>query len=145
MLMLIACIYLQWTPSLEHLSILSKNESASYWAQYHAGLFDNEKKFPIAHLLIISYVVLILASNRSSSSESAAEQYALASIFLAVFMSWFFAPIHAIQTRLFDFYLAPLVFLVGNIRLTRTILFATLGLASLLYIRMELLHNWIIG
>ena len=144
-LLLVGCIYLEWTPSFNQLSFLSKYESTPYWGQYQAGLFTTEKLFPAAHLLIVAYAILILLPNKPYPGSIVIEQYALASILLAVFLSWLFAPIHAMQTRLFDFYLAPLVFIVGNLRLTRITLAATLGLATLLYIRMELLHNWIIG
>lgn len=143
---LITCIYLQWTLPFDRLSFLSKNESAAYWQQYQSGLFIDERAFPLAHLLIIGFVTTIVILNKSSLLiDNLTEQYALGSILLAVFLAWFFAPIHAMQTRLFDFYLAPLVFIVGNLRLTKITLAATLGLAILLYIRMELLHNWIIG
>lgn len=145
LILLIASIYLGWGPSNDLLSFLSKHESTHYWNQYQAGLFTIEKVFPTAHLIILFYVILILLINQSFPETSSTEQYALGSILLAASLAWFFAPIHAMQTRLFDFYIAPLVFLVGNLRLTRAMLVITLGLASLLYIRMELLHNWIIG
>lgn len=144
-LALVICIYLQFTPSFEQLSFLSKNESATYWDQYQSGLFNKERAFPAAHLLIIGYITIILLINKSYFLDSPVNQYALSSLCLAVALAWFFAPIHAIQTRLFDFYLAPLVFLAGNLRPTRINLVLTLALATLLYIRMELLHNWVIG
>ncbi|MBU3637583.1 EpsG family protein [Polynucleobacter sp. es-MAR-4] len=138
-------IYLQWTPSFEQLSILSKNESAAYWEQYQLGLFSSERIFPLAHLLTIGYVIFILFFDQLHLENGTTEKYAIASICLAVFLAWFFAPIHAAQTRLFDFYVAPLVFLAGNLKLNKINLFATLGLAVLLYARMELIHNWILG
>lgn len=143
--LLVAFIYLDWTPSFEQLLPLSKNESAPYWGQYRLGLFDNQLDFPLAYLLIIGYVIFLLFTNDSSSEESYSSQLALASILLAVLLAWFFAPIHAIQTRLFDFYVAPLVILVGNLRHHWTTAAATLVLAGFLYIRMELIHNWVIG
>lgn len=143
--LLISCIYLEWTPSFGQLSFLGKHESTPYWGQYLAGLFATERLFPAAHMLIIAYAIFVLLLNKALPETNTIEQYALASILLAVFLAWFFAPIHAMQTRLFDFYLAPLVFIAGNLRLTKTTLATTLGLAILLYIRMELLHNWIIG
>lgn len=142
---LVASIYLEWTPSFEQLLPFSKNESAPYWDQYRQGLFDNQINFPLAHLLIIGYVTFLLLFNDSTTEEISTNQLALASILLAVFLAWFFAPIHAIQTRLFDFYLAPLVFLAGNLGSSRITLWVTLLLAILLYARIEVLHNWIIG
>lgn len=143
--LLVPFIYLEWTPSFEQLSLLSKNESAPYWEQYQQGLFDNQINFPLAHLLIIGYVIFILLINDSIAEKSDINQLVLASILLAVFLAWFFAPVHAIQTRLFDFYVAPLVFLAGNLGSSRITLGVTLLVAIFLYVRMELLHNWIIG
>ncbi|BEI32938.1 EpsG family protein [Polynucleobacter sp. HIN5] len=143
--LLVIFIYLEWTPSFEQLLPLSKNESAPYWDQYRQGLFDNQINFPLAHLLIIGYVIFILLINDSTTEEKNRDQLAFASILLAIFLAWFFAPIHAIQTRLFDFYAAPLVFLAGNLRGPRITQGITLLIAILLYIRMEFLHNWIIG
>lgn len=44
--LLISCIYLEWTPSFDQLSFLSKHESTPYWEQYQAGLFTTERLFP---------------------------------------------------------------------------------------------------
>ena len=142
---LVACIYLQWVPPTDHLSFLAKTESESYWNQYVTGVFAKENIFPIANLIILAYLILILVFNKESFKQGSIEQYALGSILLGAFLAWVFAPIHAIQTRLFDFYLAPLVFVAGNLRLNKVTLIATLGLATALYLRMELLHNWILG
>ncbi len=142
---LVASINLEWTPSYEQILPLSKNESAPYWDQYRQGLFDNQINFPLAHLLIIGYVIFILLINDSAKEENLINQYVLASILLAVFLAWFFAPIHAIQTRLFDFFMAPLVFLAGNLGRSWITLGVSLLLAILLYTRMEILHNWILG
>ena len=143
--LLVAFIYLEWTPSFEQLLPFSKNESAPYWEQYRQGLFENQINFPLAHLLIIGYVLFIFLIHNSTTEEISINQLVLASILLAVFLAWFFAPVHAIQTRLFDFYVAPLVFLAGNLGNSRITVAVTLLLAILLYARMELLHNWIIG
>lgn len=144
-LCLIGCIYLQWTPPLQQLTFLSKNETQFYWGLLNEGIFSKERLFPIADLLIIAYLIFILAEDKTKISSGSIQQYALGSILLGVFLAWFFAPIHAAQTRLFDFYAAPLVFLAGNLKLNKINLFATLGLAILLYARMELIHNWILG
>lgn len=142
---LVACIYLSWTPTGDQLSFLLRGDSAAYFMQYKNGLFNQEKVFPLADIAILIYLGFILAVKQDFSESSPIERYALGSILLAVFLAWFFAPIHAIQTRLFDFYVAPLVFLAGNLRLNRYTLAATLGLAALLYTRTEFIHNWIMG
>ncbi len=142
---LVVFIYLEWTPSFEQLLPFSKNESAPYWEQYRQGLFDNQINFPLAHLLIIGYVVFIFLIHNSTIEDISMNQLVLASILLALFLAWFFAPVHAIQTRLFDFYIAPLVFLAGNLGRSWITLGVTLLLAIFLYVRMELIHNWIIG
>lgn len=142
---LVACIYLQWTPTAGQLRLLSIADSKPYWDQYHEGLFSKEKLFPIANLLIIGYLIFLLLANKTSLETDLIQRYSLASILLAIFLAWFFAPIHAAQTRLFDFYIAPLVFLAGNLKSNKYTLFATLGLVILLYIRIELIHNWMIG
>lgn len=144
-LCLIGCIYLQWTPSVQQLSFLSKNEAQPYWDQFNEGSFSKERLFPVADLLIITYLIFILIADKIRISAGSIQQYALGSILLGVFLAWLFAPIHAAQTRLFDFYAAPLVFLAGNLKVNKINLFATLGLAALLYARMELIHNWILG
>jgi hypothetical protein len=142
---LIACIYLQWTPSAEQTSYLARGDAANYWLQYKAGVFNQERIFPLADIAILIYLGFILAFKTDFSKHLPIERYALGSILLAVFLAWFFAPIHAVQTRLFDFYVAPLIFLAGNLRLNLYTLVATLGLAILLYTRTELIHNWIMG
>lgn len=142
---LLACIYLQWTPNGDQLSFLARGDSAPYWFQYKAGGFNQERLFPLADVVILLYLGFILIWKPHFREHTTIERYALGSILLAVFLAWFFAPIHAIQTRLFDFYVAPLVFLAGNVKLNRYTLFATLSLAILLYIRTEFIHNWIMG
>ncbi|MBU3580988.1 EpsG family protein [Polynucleobacter sp. AP-Capit-er-40B-B4] len=141
----LACIYLGWTPSANQLSFLAKTESQLYLDQYHSGIFSQEKKFPDAYLLIIAYLIFILYADKMSPMINFLQRFSLASILLAVFLAWIFAPIHIAQTRLFDFYVSPLIFLAGNLKPNKYTLVATLSLAILLYIRMELIHNWILG
>jgi hypothetical protein len=142
---LLACIYLQWLPPTNLMRFLTLTDSMPYRNQYQEGLFANEPLLPIAQLLVIAYCVFLLLVDKKALTIDLVEQYVLASILLGTFLAWFFAPIHLIQTRLFDFYIAPLVFLVGNLKLSKLNLSVTLGLASLLYARMELIHNWILG
>lgn len=142
---LLGCIYLQLTPQADQLSFLAKGASATYWIQYKEGVFDNQRIFPLGSLTILVYLSCILIWNLNSLMNLNIERLALGSILLAVILAWFFAPIHAIQTRLFDFYVSPLIFLVGNLRLNRWVLVTTLGLALMLYARVEFIHNWILG
>lgn len=142
---LLVCIYLQLTPSDDLISFLNRGPSTLYWMQYKNGHFDNERIFPLANLVILIYITYIVSKNFNSPMDWGIERLAFASILLSLTLAWFFAPIHAIQTRLFDFYVSPLIFLIGNLKLTRSTLILTLILATILYIRIEFMHNWIMG
>ncbi|BDT78436.1 hypothetical protein PKF032_03240 [Polynucleobacter yangtzensis] len=101
--------------------------------------------FPQVGLFVLTYLLILFVFEKKLLLPNRVNQYVLASTMLALFLAWFFAPILTMQIRLFDFYMAPLVFIVGNLRLNKWTYWGTIFVASLLYARLELLHNFILG
>jgi len=138
-------IYLELTPTLDQLSLLSSDSIRPYLDRAMSGGYESENKFPAIDLLLLMYLAIIFAREGENLQDSKIIQYVLASAMLAIFLAWFFAPVHAIQTRLFDFYVAPIVLLAGNLKRNRYLFFSTISISMLIYIRMELIHDFILG
>jgi hypothetical protein len=131
-------------PGQEILKVLgSFPDTAGYVSGMQAGDYRGVKVFPLAYLAILAYGVL-LCSTCNSETRKLGEIVA-ASLFLGTALTWFFAVIPTMQTRLFEFYVVPLVLLAGNVGASRSKIAATCILALMLYMRLELLHDWILG
>ena len=152
----VVAIYLKITPSAEFLSslIYGAADKTSYIPQAYVAQATNstltvEKLFPLVDLLLLAYLGLLLSFDKRANvlnpEHSKISRYILASALLATMLSWFFATNHIVQTRLFDFYIAPIILLTGNQERNRWVFFLTLALAILIYVRMELIHNFILG
>lgn len=100
------------------------------------------KPFPWAYLLIVVYGVALCASMTQCLKLT---RIVSAALFLGIALAWFFAFNPTIQGRFFEFYVIPLVFLAGNVGQSKIKAVATLLLAIFLYLRLELLHDWILG
>jgi hypothetical protein len=142
-------IYLQITPNIQFLSIFIKGAAQTYVEQAKNGDFSGLKLFPALYILLLTYLSILLAFsktllNQSQLSKDVA-QYVLASILLALVLAWFFAPIQVMQSRLLEFYFAPIVLISGNLERNRWAFIGTIVLAILIYARMELIHNFILG
>ena len=138
-------IYLQITPSIDQLSLFTSASVQPYLEKAIGGGYQGENKFPTIDLLIMIYLVAIIIRKDINTFASKLNQYVIASALLAIFLAWFFAPIHAVQTRLFDFYIAPIVFLAGNLKQNKYLFFGTIFLSLLIYFRMEVIHDFILG
>lgn len=109
------------------------------------GGYLGVKPFPIAGYFMLGYLVLVLSIQGVESSSIRLLRFVVASALMGTFFAWFFTSVHDIQMRLFDFYIAPLVFIAGNLRRNKFLFMATIALAILLYIRYEVMHDYIIG
>lgn len=139
-------IYSPLHPTSAQLSLLTPNSSAKTYVDIAlAGGYAGVKPFPIAGYFMLGYLVLIVSIQGVESSCIRLQRFVLASAVMATFFAWFFTPVHDIQMRLFDFYIAPLVFLAGNLKRNKYLFIATITLAVLLYIRYEVMHDYIIG
>lgn len=110
-----------------------------------AGGYAGVKPFPIAGYFMLGYLVLITSIQGVESASFRLVRFVVASALMGTFFAWFFTPVHDIQMRLFDFYIAPLVFIAGNLKRNKYFFMATIGLAILLYIRYEVMHDYMIG
>lgn len=115
----------------------------SYLAQTANGGYANVKVFPLGYLPILAYG-LWLCWGISPQKDWLIKSVG-ASIALAILLAWFLSFNPTIQTRMFEFYIAPLVLLAGNIGSNKAKLVGTLVLAGILYLRLEWLHDWILG
>jgi hypothetical protein len=142
-------IYLQITPSVQFLSLFVKGAAQTYVEQAQNGGFVGVKLFPALYLLLLTYLGVILAFGKTLLNQSQlsrdVSQYVLASILLALTLAWFFAPIQVMQSRLLEFYFAPIVLIAGNLERNRWTFLGTIVLAIFIYARMELIHNFILG
>jgi hypothetical protein len=138
-------IYLKLTPSLAQLSYINSTPATPYLAEAMNGGFLQAPPLAITYLVLLAFTLLIIVFEKKSLIPRAINQYVIASALVAVVLAWFFAPIMTMQSRLFDFYIAPLVFLVGNLERNKWAYFGVIALAIMLYARLELLHNFILG
>lgn len=142
-------IYLQITPTAQFLSIFIKGAAQVYVNHAKNGGFLGEKLFPTVYLLLLAYlgVILVLRGKLliDTPLSKAVSRYVLASVLLALILAWLFAPIQVMQSRLLEFYFAPIVLLAGNLERNRWTFIGTIALAIMIYVRMELIHNFILG
>lgn len=141
---LLVLIYIGLCPDSSMLSWLGlQAESATYFAGLQEGNYDGIKAFPWGYLPILSYGVWLWFA--SAEEHKKISNLVAASLLLGLTLAWFFAIIPVIQTRLFDFYALPLVFLAGNVGNSRLKMVLTCLLALVLYLRLELVQDWILG
>lgn len=138
-------IYAGLFPSLSFMEKLHIFRSGAnpYLAMTANGEYANVKVFPLGYLPILGYS-LWLCWGVNPQKDWLIKSVG-ASIALAILLAWFLSFNPTIQTRLFEFYIAPLVLLAGNIGSSKEKLIGTLILASILYLRLEWLHDWILG
>ena len=141
---LLGLIYLGLYPNSSMLSWLGLvAESATYFAGLQEGSYDGVKAFPWGYLPILGYGVWLWTATAEEHKKTA--NIVAASLLLGLTLAWFFAIIPVIQTRLFDFYALPVVLLAGNLGNSRLKMALTCLLALVLYLRLELLQDWILG
>lgn len=142
---LLAAIYLRLTPSIYQLTYIVKAEAAPYLQQALNGEFIQNRSFPRFGLVLLILMLAVYFFREKLLENAAVNSYVLGSVMLALSLSWFFAPITVIQLRLFDFYMAPLVFLAGNLKRNIWSYCATSTVAILLFIRLVFINNFILG
>ena len=146
LILCLAGIYSPLHPTTEQLSALIPIQAAKTYINIAlAGGYEGVKPFPIAGYFMLGYLVLIVSIQGVGSASIRLLRFVVASALMGTFFAWLFTPVHDIQMRLFDFYIAPLVFLAGNLKRNKYLFIATITLAVLLYIRYEVMHDYIIG
>lgn len=138
-------IYLKLTPNLHQLSYIAKAEAADYIAQAFNGQFVKDHVFPQFGLVLVAFLSIAYIFNKKLLGNARVNDYVLASAMLALILAWFFAPITGIQLRLFDFYIAPLIFLAGNLKRNIYSFLLVAVSSSLLVGRLIFLRNFIMG
>ena len=109
------------------------------------GGYLGVKPFPIAGYFTLGYLVLIVSIQGVEPSSIRLLRFVVASALMGTLFAWFFTPVLDIQMRLFDFYITPLIFIAGNLKRNKYLFISTITLAVLLYIRYEVMHDYIIG
>lgn len=127
---------------MEKLSLLSTGAN-SYLTMSSNGEYVNVKNFPLGYLPILGYALWLCWD--INPQKDWLIRSAGASIALAILLAWFLAFNPTMQTRIFEFYVAPLFLLAGNIGSSKAKLIGTLILASILYLRLEFVNDWILG
>lgn len=137
-------IYAGLYPGVKTLGWLgSIPETASYYSGSQSGAYAGVKAFPWAYFLILGYGIWLCDAMRDGYSKIV--EIVSAGLALGMLVAWFFAINPTMQTRTFEFYAVPLVLLAGNVGGSRRKILATCILALVLYGRLELLHDWILG
>lgn len=141
---LLGLIYAGWFPSRPVLEFIGVPKFApGYYQELVSGATASVKIFPAGYLLILAYAAWL--SLTMPTQKSQLEAIVTASFLVGMVVAWFFALIPAMQCRIFEFYCAPLILLVGNMGRCRGKFVVTVLVASILYLRLELLNNWILG
>lgn len=138
-------IYLKLTPSIHQLSYLVKADAADYIDKALNGEFRNNHVFPYFGLVLIVFTLISYFFHSKLLDNAPVNDYVLGSVILALVLAWFFAPITGIQLRLFDFYIAPLIFLAGNLKKNMWSFLLVVGTSTLLLGRLIFLRNFISG
>lgn len=142
--LLVALACASWVPSLKLLELIGVTKFApSYYQEVVTGSTNSVKAFPLGYLLILGYAAYLVTTIQSENVQLGA--IVTASFLVGITVAWFFAQIPAIQSRVFEFYCAPLVLLAGNVVNSRIKIFVTIIASTTLYLRLELLNDWILG
>lgn len=137
-------IYGGFYPRLEFLSWMRNlRETMPYYAGIQSGAYEGVRVFPWGYFLILAYGVWLCDAMRNQNPRIV--QIVSAGLALGMLVAWFFAANPSIQTRVFEFYAVPLVLLAGNVVGSKSKIILTCILALGLYLRLELLHDWILG
>lgn len=143
-LVLLGLLYGGIYPSASILNWLGLvNGTVPYYASMQAGGYVGVKVFPWGYFLILGCGIWLFFTAPEEQRKIA--NIVAAGLFLGTLLAWFFAIIPTMQTRLFEFYALPLVLLAGNVGHSRLKMAVTCISAIVLYLRLELLHDWILG
>lgn len=143
-LLVLALLYGGFYPSASSLAWLGLiPEAVPYYSGTLNGSYAGVKVFPWAYFLILAYGFWLCDALRFTQRRIS--EIVSAGLFLGMFVAWFFAINPTMQTRIFEFYAIPLILLAGNVGRSKVKILATCLLAVVLYLRLELLHDWILG
>lgn len=143
-LLALALLYGGFYPSASSLAWLGLiPEAVPYYSGTLNGSYAGVKVFPWAYFLILAYGIWLCDALRLA--HRSISEIVSAGLFLGMFVAWFFAINPTMQTRFFEFYTIPLVLLAGNVGRSKVKIAVTCVLALVLYLRLELLHDWILG
>lgn len=137
-------IYTGFYPRAEALAWLGGvRVTIPYYSGIQRGAYEGVKIFPWGYFFILGYGIWLC--NAMSNHHPKIVQIVSAGLALGMLVAWFFAINPTIQTRVFEFYAVPLVLLAGNVGGSRSKILTTCILALVLYFRIEVLHDWILG
>lgn len=141
----LALIYTGLFPSFELMQQLhiASSGAGAYLAMNASGEYINVKIFPLGYLPILVFTLWLCWGKNPQKDRLS--KIVGASVLLAMLLAWLFSFNPTIQTRMFEFYIAPLVLLTGNIGSNKAKLAGALVLSGILYLRLEWLHDWILG
>ena len=140
----LALLYSGFYPSASSLAWLGLiPEAVPYYSGTLNGSYVGVKLFPWGYFLILAYGIWLCDALRLAHRNIS--EIVSAGLFIGMFVAWFFAINPTMQTRIFEFYAIPLVFLAGNVGRSKVKIAVTCLLALVLYFRLELQHDWILG
>ena len=102
------------------------------------GGYENVRIWPI---VVPPTVILAVWLIRDLEPKSLLLKYSATSLLLAVLSLWGYAVIPEVQLRFWHFFLVPIVFVVGNVRLNSLKLAAILMLSAIYIIKYTALHD----
>lgn len=143
-IILLGLIFAGFSPSYSMLSWLGMvPEAATYLASLQNGTHDGAKIFAWGYLPMLGYGVWLWSGAKDEHKKTA--NIAATSLLLGLSLAWVFAIIPIMPTRLFDFYVLPLVLLSGNVGQSKSKIILSCLFSLLLYLRLELFQDWILG
>lgn len=144
LVVLIGFIYSGFYPSANTLNwLVDFKQTSSVYAAMQMGGYAGVKIFPLGYFLILAYGTWLTYDAEDYYRNIS--QIVSAGLFLGTLLVWFFAIIPTMQTRLFEFYAVPLTIMAGNVQSSRVKIVVTVLLAIVLYLRLELFNDWILG
>lgn len=138
-----ACVVLVYSRFVPSLKFVTSTLSLGGAEQYAGYTEPGWKPLALMYVVTLAYAGFLWFFSREQPSML--RSYVGSSLCLAAVLAWFFAEATVAQNRQFEFYIAPIVFLVGNMGRSRLVLMATVALCVLCYARLELLADWIMG
>lgn len=114
--------------------------SGRYMSDRLAGAYDSVHIWPVVvppTLLLAAWLLMDLLRSRPSGLF----RYTATSLAIAAWLLWGYALIPELQLRFWHFFLVPIVFVIGNVRLTRWKLVAILALSAVYLLKYTVLHD----
>ena len=116
---------------------------ASYFQRKAAGEYDHIRLWPLVALPVLIVAAWLLPDLYKAGRPSLF-RYSAASMCLAAWMLWALAAIPGIQIRIWEFFLLPIIFVIGNARLTRFRIIGILAISLIYIIKYSFLNDLLI-